>query len=101
MRLQLRGQLTAPQAARLYDRARRLLSIPGAAELSCDVEGPVDLSVVDALARLQLMARARGARLRVSVAASSEDLPVLLAFLGLSGALADQLEPRGQTEARE
>ena len=51
-----------------------------------EVHGPVDLSVVDDLARLQLAARRLGCSIRLRD--PSGELTALLAFLGLARAIA-------------
>lgn len=63
--------------------------------LVCELQGPVDLCVVDALARLQLTARRCGGMLQVRVVGAE-----LLGLLALVG-LAEVLQPVRQPEARE
>lgn len=62
----------------------------------CELVGAADLDVVDALARLQLVARRSGMRCEVQVA--GEQLCGLLDLTGLAQAL---LQPVGQPEPRE
>jgi len=81
--------------------------------LTVEVEGTLDLSVVDVLARLELMSRRHHARLRIRVVAAGhepgnegsddplEQLPALLGYLGLAGVLAARLEPRRESEPGE
>ncbi len=56
-----------------------------------EVHGPVDLSVVDDLARLQLAARRLGCSIRLRD--PSGELTALLAFLGLARAIAGSTGP--------
>ena len=103
------GPLAEQEARRVCDRVRVLLSRNAARGIICRIRGPIDLSVVDVLARLQLIAQRRNAWLQVS--AADEDLRALialLAFTGLEGALREQfsrtdkrLEPRRQAEPSE
>ena len=58
---------------------------------------PMDLAIVDALARLQLEARRAG--LAVVVGDLPDDLRLLVRFCGLEDALG--VEPRRQAEERE
>jgi hypothetical protein len=64
------------------------------------VHGPVDLSLVNDLARLRLIAKRRGVRLRIRADGCRDDLAALLAYLGLES-LAEWSEPGGQAEAGE
>jgi len=68
-----------------------------------EVRGPVDLSVVDDLARVQLAARRMGCSIRLRDACG--ELTALLAFLGLAqavaGAVGAVLQVVGQTEGGE
>lgn len=59
----------------------------------CELRGPLDLTLVDALARLVLVARRRGLRCELRV-----DDPGLLELTGLCAAL---LQPVRQPEPRE
>lgn len=89
----------------LCERARALLEGSDAERLLCDVGAltRADAVAVDALARLQLVARRLGRRL-VLLRASPE-LRDLLAFVGLREALPCapvlRVEARGQPEERE
>jgi hypothetical protein len=82
-----------------------LLERSGARTLVCDVGALAhpDLAAVDALARLQLVARRLGCRMLLQRA--SPELGELLAFAGLDVALplrpALRLEPRREPEERE
>lgn len=64
-----------------------------------EVRGPIDLSVVDDLARLQLAARRMGCSMRLRDACG--ELTALLAFLGLAQAVAAGLQVVGQPECGE
>jgi hypothetical protein len=64
------------------------------------VHGPVDLSLVNELARLRLMTKRHGVRLRIRADDCHDDLAALLAYLGLES-LAEWSEPGGQAEAGE
>ena len=68
-----------------------------------EVHGPVDLDVVDDLARLQLAARRMGCSIRLRDACC--ELTALLAFLGLAKAIAGStgacLQVVGEAEGAE
>jgi hypothetical protein len=71
---------------------------PGPNTIVCDVGAvPSDAVAVDALARLQLIARRLGLEIRLRHA--SGELQELLAFAGLRGVL--RVEAGGQAEQRE
>ncbi len=72
----------------------------GARELRCEITGRVDLSLIDALCRLQLITARRDAHLRISARGCSEELVALLGYLGLER-LAERLEPGRKAEAGE
>src|SRR5258708_5592199 len=80
---------------------------PGAAiiELTCDVRGRIDLSVIDVLARLQLLARRSGVSLRIRAADNTgEALRSLLTLTGLDCVEQTAIEPLqagGKTEPSE
>jgi anti-anti-sigma regulatory factor len=66
--------------------------------IPCDVNAlDADLSTVDALARLQLLARRAGREVRLQNA--SPELWALLSLVGLDEVLC--VEPGGETEQRE
>lgn len=100
-------RLSAPvdpaQAAALCLAIRQRLGArpPGAATpvVVCHVLGPIDVSVVGVLARMQVMARRLQAALQVRVA--SAELPRLIALTGLEEVLPACLEPGWQPEAGE
>jgi ABC-type transporter Mla MlaB component len=72
----------------LCERVSAVLDTSGAAVAVCDVsKADADAVTVDALARLQLTARRRGAT--IQLARVSSDLLDLLAFAGLAEVLAN------------
>jgi ABC-type transporter Mla MlaB component len=72
----------------LLARVCELLERSGAKVALCDVsDAPADALTVDALARLQLVARRKGCQIRLSHASS--ELLALLAFTGLKDVLLD------------
>jgi hypothetical protein len=74
------------------------MAAPRPSTIVCDVSAfPPDAAAVDALARLQLIARRLGLELRLRHA--SGELQELLAFLGLRDVL--RVEAGGQAEERE
>jgi ABC-type transporter Mla MlaB component len=81
------GSLTGADVPRLCDRVRVLLEGTDAELVVCDVGAVVHPNVctVDALARLQLMARRLGRQVRLRHASS--ELQELLTFVGLSDVL--------------
>ncbi len=99
------GPIARTDAPALCESARVLLEGSGAYILVCDVGKFVhsDLAAVDALARLQLVARRLGCRMLLQRA--SPELRELLAFAGLNEALplrpALRLQQRRQPEERE
>jgi ABC-type transporter Mla MlaB component len=78
------GPLSQAELPALYDRACELMARPGVARVLCEVGPQVapDGVAVEALARLQLVARRRG--LRVALRHASRDLVDLLALAGLT-----------------
>ena len=95
----IRGAIVHADAERLTDRLRASLRASAAGTVVCDVAGlvEVDMAAVDALARLALVARRDGRRLRLRGA--SPALRELIALSGLAGVL--HVEPRRQAEQRE
>lgn len=87
MDLVLTGPLCRHDIPALCHRARVLLEASRDRVLVCDVGGLAgcDAVVVDALARLKLIARRNGSDMQVR--AASRDLTELLAFVGLSDVL--------------
>ena len=71
-------------------------SRPERTVIVCELQGAVDLCVVEALARLQLVARRRGVRVHVQVL--GKELAALLELTGLDPALG---QPRREAEAGE
>ena len=86
--VELSGPVAPGRAGAVLRRATSLLADPAIGELVCELSGKVDLSVVDALARLQLIANRRGVVLRVRVQSAGAELGPLLYYLGLAGAIA-------------
>jgi hypothetical protein len=74
------GPVDAEQASSIDQLVRHLLD-RGAAEIVCDPQGRLDLSVVDIVARLRLITRRRGAVLRLRTGGG--DIEDLLCFAGL------------------
>jgi hypothetical protein len=106
--IELRGPFTAAQADLLCSHGVTVMGAGAGHEITCDVYGRIDLSVIDVLARLQLLARRSGAFLRIrSPGSTGEALHSLLALTGL--ACLEQtrfepleaLEPRRQAETGE
>ena len=91
--VQLCGPILPTEAGRLCAQVRALLSADCTRDVVCDVQGMPDLSVVDALARLQLTARRFDRRVRVRSA--GPDLRGLLALTGLQLAVPGLLSPGG------
>jgi ABC-type transporter Mla MlaB component len=84
--LAIRGPLARPDLPGLYARACALLTTCPAATVRCDVTGiGPDAVAVEALARLQLAARANGQR--VELAGASRDLLAVIGLIGLDAVL--------------
>jgi ABC-type transporter Mla MlaB component len=93
--VRIRGPLSRADLPGLYRRICELLERSRARRIRCDVsEIAVDAVSLDALARLQVAARRRGAEIEL-VGASAELLD-LIEFAGLGSAL----RTRGAAEAR-
>jgi ABC-type transporter Mla MlaB component len=101
----LSGRIARADIPALCDRVRVLLEGSDAELVICDVGALVDPDavMVDALTRLQLIARRLGRRIRLRDACG--ELQELLALMGLGDVLplgaSSGLEPRGQAEERE
>lgn len=97
--VQLQAPVGAHDVPRLCEQVCDVLAGGDVRDVVCEVHDPVDLSVVDALARLQLAARRldRQVRLRPVGAQAGE----LLGLCGLTDAVPQASEPGGQPEARE
>jgi anti-anti-sigma regulatory factor len=99
------GPIRPADIPSLCDRFRALLDGAGPRSVVCDVSALTtpDAVAVDALARLQLMARRLGLQVRLSGA--SAELVELLSLAGLLGVLPLNgtlgVEPRRQPEQRE
>ncbi len=88
--LALRGPVAPAEVRALAERLAGRLH----ADAVVEVGGTVDVGVVDVLARLALVARRRGVRLRVR---ADEGLAGLLALVGLRAVV----QPLGEPEAGE
>jgi ABC-type transporter Mla MlaB component len=103
--LVLRGAIEPGEIPSLCESVRALIDRADGGPIVCDVAAVTepDACTVDALARMQLVARTLGGR--IVLRAAGEDLEELLELVGLAGALPDGaesgLEPTGQTEQRE
>ena len=74
------------------------MAVPARETIDCDVGAALaDAATIDALARLELVARGRGRSVRFCNASS--ELVELVAFVGLGDVL--RLEPRRKPEERE
>jgi ABC-type transporter Mla MlaB component len=88
----IRGPITRADLPGLCARVSRALNGCGERVVRCDVSGvEPDAVAIDALARLQLLARRRGCRVRLCNASAA--LLDLVAFMGLSNVLPCE-EPR-------
>ena len=82
------GPIAPTDLAGLCRRVCTLLDGGDAASAVCEVQGvSADAVTVDALARLQLVARRHGCQVRMRGA--SDELRELVAFMGLDAVLAD------------
>jgi ABC-type transporter Mla MlaB component len=85
----IRGPIARDDLPGLCDRVCTLLSRNRAGVILCDVRGvEPDAVTVDALCRLQLAAREYACQVRLRHA--SDELRALIAFMGLTGVLAEQ-----------
>jgi ABC-type transporter Mla MlaB component len=105
MQVVIGGPIDPTDVRRLCERVRGLLEACDVDVVVCDVTALVepDAVTIDALARLQLIARRRGREIRLRHACGH--LKDLLALMGLSDVVplapALPLEPGGQAEQRE
>lgn len=84
----VRGPIAQSDLPGLCERVRAVLSSTGAREAVCEVQDvECDAVTVDALARLQLVARRNGCRVHLRGACS--DLVRLVEFMGLRDVLPD------------
>jgi ABC-type transporter Mla MlaB component len=102
--LVLRGSIGRTDLPRLCERASALLEGSDLDVVVCDLEALLDPDAVtvDALARLQLVARRLGRRIRFRNACG--EIHRLTALMGLDDVLplgGSRLEPRGEAEERE
>jgi ABC-type transporter Mla MlaB component len=97
------GPLARAEISDLCERVRASLEVCHAGSVDCDVGAiEADAVTVEALARLQLIARRLGWRVRVKDA--PPELQELLCLMGLDEVLPcgrSGVEPRGQAEERE
>ncbi len=97
--VQVRGPVSADQAQRLYARLEAHLDQQDPVCVLCRVLGPADLSVVDVLAHVALIAGRRRTSVRVSSACG--DLAGLLTLTGLASVVTVESESCRQPEAGE
>ena len=85
----IEGPISRSDLPGLCNRVRSVLEGSGAEVALCDVRtvAEVDAVTVDALARLQLLARRLGCQVRLRNA--SDELLELVAFMGLTNVLTD------------
>lgn len=97
--VRLSAPISPPEAAALCAAIRQRLASGSSRMVVCHVLGPVDLSVVGVVARMQLMSR----RLRIplQVHTWSSGLSDLLTLTGLDEVLGVRLQAGRQSEARE
>lgn len=87
--VEVKGPLARSDLPGLYARVCALLAVREVDVVLCGVTGvAADAVAVDALARLQLAARRRGAEVRLHGASS--ELRQVVAFMGLAEALPDE-----------
>jgi hypothetical protein len=91
--VRVHGPVTRERAQRLYERLDAELVRRNAVCVVCLVGGPADMSVVDVLARISLIASRRQAAIRVKTPCS--DLGNLLALTGLASVVSIELESLG------
>jgi ABC-type transporter Mla MlaB component len=97
--LVIRGPIEPADLPGLFARVCALLQSAGPDVVCCEVTGvAADAAAVDALARLRLAAARHGCELRFGGA--SRELLSLIAFMGLSGALAVEPIPAAAPAAR-
>jgi MFS superfamily sulfate permease-like transporter len=97
--VRVRGPVTRERAQRLYKRLDAELARPNAVCVICRVARTADMSVVDVLARIALIASRRQAALRVTT--PCRDLKDLLTLTGLASLVSVELESLGEAEAAE
>ena len=97
--VRVHAPVSRARARGLCERLEARLTAQDPVCVVCHVQGFADLSVLDLLARIALMASRRHAALRVTSACG--DLPGLLALTGLAGVITLELERGGQAEPGE
>ena len=107
MVVRVSGPVSADQAQRLYAKLEAQLDEQDPVCVLCRVQGLIDLSALDVLARVGLMARRRHISMRVASACG--DLEGLLALTGLASVVTVEsgcdsqtgLQSAGQAEPGE
>ncbi|HEX4429097.1 MAG TPA: STAS domain-containing protein [Frankiaceae bacterium] len=97
--VQVHGPVSRARADRLYERLEARFTERDPVCVVCRVAGFADLSVLDVLARIALMATRRHAAVRVT--STCGDLQGLLALTGLASVIKVESECGGQPEACE
>ncbi|HEX4017306.1 MAG TPA: STAS domain-containing protein [Frankiaceae bacterium] len=97
--VQVHGPVSRARARQLCERLEARLVERDPVCVVCRVQGFADLSVLDVLARIALLASRRHAAVRVTSARG--DLQGLLALTGLAGVITLELERGGQAETGE
>jgi hypothetical protein len=97
--VRVHGPVSPGRAGLLYERLQAHLVERDPVCVVCRVQGYADLSVLDVLARIVLMAARRHAAVRVT--STRGDLPGLLALTGLASVISYELERGGQPETCE
>jgi ABC-type transporter Mla MlaB component len=98
--LVIAGPIAEGDVSGLCERLRAVARTSAAQVVVCDVRGlGADVRTVDALARLQLVARSLGCSIRLH--RPSPELDALLSFLGLAEAVASVGRRGRQAEERE
>ncbi len=97
--VKVRGPVSADRAHRLCERLEAELLERDPVCVVCRVGGLADLSVLDVLARIALIAGRRRGAMRVS--STCGDLEGLLTLTGLASVVTVELERCGQPEPRK
>ena len=97
--VRVRGPVSRARADLLLERLHARLVERDPVCVVCRVQGYTDLSVLDVLSRIVLLARRRHAAVRVT--SGCGDLPGLLTLTGLAGVITLESECGGQPEACE
>jgi ABC-type transporter Mla MlaB component len=97
--VRVQGPVSRDQAQHLYARLQARLDARDPVCVLCRVQGPADLSVVDVLAHIALIAGRRHTSVRVS--STCGDLEGLLTLTGLASVVTVESERGGKPEALE